>query len=91
LLTLHLKGPVTVATIKGTSHYDFTDLPALSPLASQMGLKGPLNGRRVIKIVNDYSLAFFDWALKGKPTTLLEGDASLRSSMIIRWLFLIGR
>ena len=72
-LALHLTGPVTVATIKGTSHYDFTDLPALSPLATQMGLKGPLNGRRAIQIVNDYSLAFFDLSLKGKPTTLLEG------------------
>jgi hypothetical protein len=67
---------VTVATIKGTSHYDFSDLPALSPLAPQLGLKGPLNGQRVLQIVNDYSLAFFDWALKGKPTTLLKGPST---------------
>ncbi len=75
-LAVHLTGPVTIATIQGTSHYDFSDLPALSPLAPLMGLKGPLNGQRVIKIVNDYSLAFFDWALKGVPTTLLEGSSS---------------
>jgi Platelet-activating factor acetylhydrolase, isoform II len=72
-LELHLTGPVTVATIRGTTHYDFTDLPALSPLAPEMGLKGPLNGQRVIQIVNQYSLAFFDWALKGKSTRMLEG------------------
>jgi hypothetical protein len=37
-----------------------------------MGLKAPLNGQRVIEIIYYYSLAFFDLALKGKPTTLLE-------------------
>lgn len=74
-LVPHLTGPVTVATIKGTTHYDFTDLPALSPLAAEMGLKGPLNGQRVIQIVNQYSLAFFDWALKSKSTRLLKGTS----------------
>ena len=40
-LALHLTGPITVATIKGTSHFDFSDIPALSPLAPGAGLKGP--------------------------------------------------
>jgi len=64
-----------VATIKGTSHYDFSDLPFLSPLAAQMGLKGPLNGKRVTQIINNFSLAFFDLELKGTPTTLLAGPS----------------
>ena len=85
-LALHLTGPITIATITGTSHYDFSDLPALSPLAPQMGLKGPLNGQRVIKIVNDYSLAFFDWALKGKPTPLLEGTSPSYQELEFRTL-----
>ncbi len=56
--------------IEGTAHYDFTDLPLLSPLAPQLGLKGPINGRRVTVIVNDYLLSFFDMALKGQATDL---------------------
>ncbi|MBM3121400.1 MAG: hypothetical protein FJZ97_04335 [Chloroflexi bacterium] len=62
-------------TILGTDHYDFSDLPALSPLAPQLGLKGPIPGRRVQQIINAYSLAFFGQALKGEPTLLLAGPS----------------
>ncbi len=64
-----------VLTILGADHYDFTDLPALSPLAPQLGLKGPIPGAQVQKILKDYTLAFFDLALKGKPTSLLDGPS----------------
>ena len=63
-----------VITINGTAHYDFTDLPLLSPLAPQLGLKGPINGGQVITIVNDYLLSFFDVTLKGEQTTLFAGE-----------------
>jgi dienelactone hydrolase len=63
------------ATILGTAHYDFTDLPLLTPIAAQLGLKGPINGKRVMRIVDDYSLSFFNKALLGKPTTLLDGPS----------------
>jgi len=56
--------------IEGTAHYDFSDLPLLSPLAPQLGLKGPINGKRVTIIINDYLLSFFDMTLKGMPTDL---------------------
>lgn len=62
--------------IEGTDHYDFADLPLLSPLAPQLGLKGPINGKRVTIIVDDYLLSFFNKALKGVPTDLFE-DSSL--------------
>jgi predicted dienelactone hydrolase len=58
--------------IEGTAHYDFSDLPLLSPLAPQLGLKGPINGKRVTGIVNDYLLSFFDMTLKGIPTNLFD-------------------
>ncbi len=61
-----------VITILGADHYDFTDLPALSPLAPQLGLKGPIPGAQVQKILMDTTLAFFDLALKGKPDSLLD-------------------
>lgn len=71
-----MSGPVARFTILGTAHYDFTDLPALSPLAPYIGLKGPLNGARVQEIIDVYSLAFFDSVLKGQNAaweTGLEG------------------
>jgi len=85
-LASHLTGSFPVATILGTAHYDFSDLPALSPLAPQMGLKGPLNGKRVIRIVNDFTLAFFDWTLKDKPTALLNGPLSAYPELEFRVL-----
>ncbi len=60
----HVKQPFGVIKIEGTAHYDFTDLPLLSPLAPQLGLKGPINGKLVTTIVNDYLLSFFNATLK---------------------------
>jgi predicted dienelactone hydrolase len=62
-------------TIAGTKHYDFTLLPLLTPLAPALGLKGPLNGQRVMTIVDDYLLAFFDQTLKGQARPLLDGPS----------------
>jgi pimeloyl-ACP methyl ester carboxylesterase len=72
----HLPGTDRVATILGTAHFDFTDIPRLTPLARYLGLKGPIKGKRVTKILDDYLLAFFNHALKGQPTTLLDGPAA---------------
>ena len=63
-----------VISIHGTTHYDFSDLPLLSPLASRLGLKGPINGKRVTLILNDYLLAFFNSTLKGLPMDLFEDE-----------------
>jgi dienelactone hydrolase len=60
--------------IDGTAHYDFSDLPLLSPLAPQLGLKGPIHGKRVTTIVDDYLLSFFDAILKGKAEKLFESS-----------------
>jgi hypothetical protein len=68
----NVPGTFGVITIKGTAHYDFSDLPLLSPLAPRLGLKGPLNSKRVTAIINDYLLSFFDTSLKGIPTGLFE-------------------
>jgi len=58
--------------IEQTAHYDFTDMPAFSPLAPHLGLKGPLDGEQVSKIVNAYTLAFFGHYFKGETAPLLE-------------------
>ena len=65
-----------VVTILGSAHYDFTDLPMLTPLAPMLGLKGPINGQRAITIVDNYLLAFFNETLKDQPTTLFDGPTA---------------
>jgi len=62
-----------VISINGTKHFDFSDLPLLSPVAPQLGLKGPLNGKRVTKIVDSYLLDFFEMTLNNKPSALFDG------------------
>jgi len=71
----HVTDSLGVISIDGTGHYDFADLPLLSPLAPQLGLKGPINGKRVVTIVNDYLLSFFEATLNGKATTLFENPS----------------
>lgn len=65
-----------VIAINGTKHYDFSDLPLLSPIAAQLGLKGPLNGNRVTLIVDSYLLDFFEMTLKDVPSNLLNASFS---------------
>ncbi len=69
----HVSPSNHVVTILGADHYDFSDLPALSPLAPQLGLKGPINGARVQKIIDTYVLAFFDLQFKDTTTILFDG------------------
>jgi predicted dienelactone hydrolase len=66
------KNAIGAVSIDGTTHYDFSDLPLLSPLAPQLGLKGPINGKRVTTIVNDYLLSFFESTLDGKESNLFS-------------------
>ncbi|HAX68954.1 MAG TPA: hypothetical protein DCY14_05065 [Anaerolineae bacterium] len=63
-----------VISIDGTAHFDFSDLPLLSPIAPQLGLKGPLNGKRVTEITNAYLVDFFELTLQKTPTSLFDGD-----------------
>ena len=62
--------------IDGTRHFDFSDLPALSPLAPALGLKGPLDGGRTLELINTFTLSFFDLFLQNGdsngPEALLE-------------------
>jgi len=62
--------------IEGTQHWDFTSLPMLSPLASSLGLKGPIPGIRGLEIIDAYTLAFFNHELLGLEEELLEQEGS---------------
>jgi predicted dienelactone hydrolase len=59
-------------------HLNLTDVPLLifPPFGRMVGLFGPMDAHRVHRIVNAYTLAFFNRHLKGMPTTLLAGPAA---------------
>jgi hypothetical protein len=59
-------------------HLNLTDVPLLiyPPFGRKLGLFGPIDANRVHRIVNAYTLAFFDRHLKGMPTPLLDGPAA---------------
>jgi len=83
-LQANAQGPMQVLTILGSDHYDFSDLPMLSPLATQLGLKGPIDGARALRVINDYSLAFFDHYLKGVPAAPLKGETKAYPEVVTK-------
>ena len=70
-----LRGPGYFVKVPGTFHSNFMDLPNWFPLASVLGLSGPIDGDRGHRIVNAYSVAFFDRHLKSEPAVLLDGPS----------------
>jgi len=63
-------------SIMGTAHYDFSDLPLLTPLAPYLGLKGPLNAERVLQINREFSLALFNQVLANGSGAILTGPST---------------
>ncbi|MGZ8410885.1 MAG: hypothetical protein ACXWVS_13365 [Hyphomicrobium sp.] len=75
-----LPGDGYFVQVPGMFHLNLTDLPHWSRLASQLGVTGPIDGERAHRIINAYSLAFFDRHLKGRPAALLAGPANIPGS-----------
>ena len=61
-----------VLGIEGADHNDFTVTPLLSPIASQLGMKGPIPAGRIIPIIDNYLLGFFDVFLLGTGPAALD-------------------
>jgi len=61
--------------VRGTTHFDFTDLFLYSSILKFTKAFGPIDGYRMVKIINSYTLAFFDEYLKGKRSPLLDGPS----------------
>ena len=59
-------------TIAGMGHNNFSDIPLITPIASKIGLAGPIDGARGIQIINEYSLAFFNRYLKESVSPIIE-------------------
>lgn len=70
-----LSGAGYFLRIPGMFHSNFTDIPAWTPVASWLGLTGPVDGRRAHELVNAYSAAFFDRHLAERSAPLLDAAA----------------
>ncbi len=66
-------GPAYLVSVKDAVHHNFSDLSLISPLSSALGFMGPINGEQMLRIMNAYTLAFFDRHIKGLPGALLNG------------------
>ncbi|MCM4085178.1 alpha/beta hydrolase family protein [Paractinoplanes hotanensis] len=72
-----LSGGGYYVEIPGLFHVNFTDLPYWLPPSAQLGLTGPIGGRRGFTIINAYTVAFFDQALRGRTSPLLDEASRL--------------
>ena len=59
--------------ISHTKHYDFADIPLLTPLSPYLNFKGSIKSYEIIKINRAFVLNFFDIYLKEKRELSLEG------------------
>jgi predicted dienelactone hydrolase len=66
----HAAGDAYIVTIGEADHYDFSDFTLLHRSHPMIGT---VPGERMLGIVEDYTLAFFDLYLKGKDSDLLSG------------------
>jgi predicted dienelactone hydrolase len=65
-----------IATVEGAAHFDFTDIPLLSPLTPQLGLSSELDGAATVDMINKMTLDFFRQALLDDAVDL-EAEAAV--------------
>lgn len=58
--------------IDGAGHNDFVATPLFSPFATRLGLKGPIPAGRVIPIIDNYLVGFFDVFLLDTGSAALD-------------------
>ena len=59
--------------VNHSAHFNFSDVSLILPIFKNTPLLGSINGQEMEKIMNAYTLAFFQKYLQGKPAPLLEG------------------
>ena len=63
--------------VNGTRHYNFADINVWTPLFRSFELLGSIDGYRMLQLLNDYTLSFFDEHLKGIESVLLDGPSTI--------------
>jgi hypothetical protein len=62
-------------TVIGATHLNFAEIALYSPVLKFTRAIGPIDGCRMAKIINDYTLSFFDKHLKSEMSPLLDGPS----------------
>jgi hypothetical protein len=64
--------------VRDAYHINFTDFNLVSPLFKfpLFGALGSIDTRQMERIMNAYTLAFFDQILKDIPSPLLQGNST---------------
>jgi hypothetical protein len=70
--------------INDARHVNFSDFSLLGGINKLQGNIGPINGKRFLKIQNDYVLAFFNQYLKGESSNLLDGSMQKYKEVIFK-------
>ena len=73
-----------MATIAGAAHFDFSDIPLLSPLTAQLGISSDMDGAYVVEMMTSMTTAFFRQELLG------EGDNLVHGAMVYPEMSLVG-
>ena len=72
-------GGAVTAVIDGIEHDAFGDTPTLGPA---LPIPGEAAADRAMRIVREYAVAFFDRALRGSTTTVLDGPSPYPEVMV---------
>jgi dienelactone hydrolase len=81
-LYANAEGPVYQGVMARARHADFTDVPLFSPVIPAPPIRGTIYGPRMVQLVSDYTLTFFDQVFKGQPETALEGLATVYPEVV---------
>ena len=61
--------------VDGATHMNFADASIIYPIFRRTGMLGPIDGERMLEIMNRYTLAFFDEHLRGHSEPLLAASS----------------
>jgi predicted dienelactone hydrolase len=62
--------------VEGARHYNFADVSIWTPILKILGRLGSIDGYRMLVIMNNYVLAFFNKYLHGIDSSLLNGPST---------------
>jgi hypothetical protein len=70
-----LPNRMNLITIKGTRHFNFSDMALLKEYLLSKFFLGPIDRRRALAITSRYVLAFFNTYLKNIPDQLVKAPS----------------
>jgi dienelactone hydrolase len=65
------RGPAAYVVVPGSAHFDFTDLPLIAHPGPPAKPGGPIEGRRMVALVADFTRTFLDETVKHSPQARL--------------------